>query len=812
MSDIIDRSIEEEMKTAYLTYAMSVIVSRALPDVRDGLKPVHRRILFAMNEMGLTTDRRYKKSARIVGEVLGKYHPHGEAAVYNTLVRLGQDFSMRYRVIDGQGNYGSVDGDMPASMRYTEARMTGFGMEFLKDIKKDTVDVQLNFDDSLEEPVVLPAGVPNLLVNGSTGIAVGMATNIPPHNLREVIDGLIYLLDHREASVVDLLKYVKGPDFPTYGMIYGSGGIREMYEKGRGKVRVRARVDFEELSGGREALVIKELPYQVNKAELLTKIAHLVKDKKIEGVGDIRDESNREGMRAVIELKRGSHGQVVLNQLYAHTSMQIVFGMIMLVLVKNQPKVLNLKEVMEHYIRHRQEIIIRRTKYDLRRAEARLHIVIGLLKALEHISEIIRLIRASRDVGEAREGLMRGYDLSEKQAQAILDMRLQRLTGLEGEKLESERAELEELIGGYRALLEQEEKQYGVMKEEFQEIRTRYGDDRRTEIVEDIGDIEIEDLIIDEDNVITMSYGGYIKRLAVTIYKKQKRGGVGVSGAGGMVKQDDLIEHLFVASTHDYMIFFSNIGRVFFVRVHEINEGSRISRGRHIKLLLQLDEDEMIKAILPVRQFDDRPIVLVTKQGVIKRCCLRDFSRAKVRGIKGMNLDEGDLLVSVVLSDGEGDIMLCTKNGKALRLQELEVRTMGRIARGVRGIRLKGEDEVIGVVKVTEEKKLLMISKNGYGKRLSFSNMQVHRRGTEGQKYFGVNQKTGDVVGVQVVGDNDELLVITSLGMVNKIGVKDIKKYGRLASGVRVVNVKENDFVVGLSSIRGDSEEELDKN
>lgn len=802
---IINVPIEDEMKGAYLTYAMSVIVSRALPDVRDGLKPVHRRILHAMNELNFTPDRPYKKSATTVGEVLGKYHPHGDLAVYNTMVRLAQPFSMRYLVIDGQGNFGSVDGDSPAAMRYTESRMTRYAMELLKDINKETVDNQLNYDDSLEEPVVLPAGVPNLLVNGTSGIAVGMATNIPPHNLREIIDGVCAAIDNPEIETSELMKFVHGPDFPTYGIIYGREGIRNAYETGRGKIIVRAKVDFEELKGGREALIIHELPYQVNKAELLIKISNLVREKKIEGISDLRDESDRKGMRVVIELKKTANSKVVLNRLFAHTQMQNVFGIIMLALVNKEPKVLNLKQCITYYIAHRKEIIIRRTQFDLDKAERRAHIVEGLLKALDSIDDIIKLIRASNNAEEARNGLMSNFDLSEAQAQAILDMRLQRLTALEHEKLQKEYDELMAMIKEFREILASDEVQYGIMKDELIEVKEKYGDDRRTEIMDSAESINTEDLIVKEDNVVTISHGGYIKRSPVASYKKQKRGGVGVSGAN--TKQDDFIEQLFVASTHDNLMFFSNHGRTFYLKVHEIQEGSRATRGRHLKTLLQLNEEEKVQTIMPVSDFNsDDPIVLVTRNGIIKRCAISDFVNARTRGIKAMNLDDEDLLISASLTDGNSHLVLCTKKGKALRINEKEVREMGRTARGVIGIRLKEDNEVIGVIKVMEGKNLLVISHKGYGKQMRFDELQAHGRGTGGQIYLKINDKTGDVVAVHAVEQTDQVVLVTSQGMVIRTAVDGISTYGRSASGVKIVNVREEDYVVAVSSTK---EEEI---
>ncbi|HEO64475.1 MAG TPA: DNA gyrase subunit A, partial [Spirochaetes bacterium] len=686
------------------------------------------------------------------------------------------------------------------------ARMTRYAMELLRDINKKTVNTQLNFDDSLEEPVVLPAGVPNLLVNGSTGIAVGMATNIPPHNLREVVDGTCAIIDNPDIPVEELMSYVKGPDFPTYGILHGHSGIRSAYLTGRGKVTVRARIDIEELKGGREAIIIQELPYQVNKAELLSKIAQLVKDKKVEGIGEIRDESDRKGMRAVIELKKGANTNVLLNRLYTHTQMQAVFGIIMLALVDKQPEVLNLKEILVYYIAHRKEIIIRRTEFDLNKAETRAHIVEGLLIALKEIDAVIKLIRGSDNAEKARSGLMTQFSLSEKQAQAILDMRLQRLTALETEKLQKEYDELIKLIKGFKELLASDELQYKIMKEELLEIKGKYGSDRRTEIADEIGGIITEDLIEEEENVVTISHGGYIKRLPTNTYRKQKRGGVGVSGAN--TKQDDFIENLFVASTHDYIMFFSNFGRAFYVKVYEIPEGGRITRGRHIKLLLQLSDEEKIQTIVPVKDYKvPHPIVLITKNGIIKRCDISDFSNAKARGIKAMNLDKDDLLISAVLSDGKSEIVLCTKKGKALKISENDVREMGRAARGVIGIRLKGDNEIIGVEKVTEDHNLLVITKNGYGKQMKFAQLQAHGRGTGGQIYLKTNEKTGEVAAVQGVSSDDEVMVITSQGMVIKTAVKGISTFGRTASGVKIVNVKEDDYVVAVARATAEEDE-----
>lgn len=790
--------IEDEMKESYMTYAMSVIVSRALPDVRDGLKPVHRRILYAMNDMGIRSASQYRKSARIVGEVLGKYHPHGDQAVYQTLVRLAQDFSMRYLIVDGQGNYGSVDGDSPAAMRYTEARLTSFAMEMLSDMNKDTVNFTPNFDDSLKEPVVLPAGVPNLLLNGSTGIAVGMATNIPPHNLAEIVDAIIAMIDRPEIDVEELLDYVEGPDFPTGAFIYGKTGIRAAYRTGRGKIILRARVEEETLKrSGRNALIIHELPYQVNKAELLSKIATLAKEKKIEGIAEIRDESDRTGMRAVIELKKGVNPDLLLNQLYIHTSLQNVFGIIFLALVDKKPRILNLKELMEYYIIHRREIIVRRTHFDLDRAVKRSHIVEGLLKALERIDLVIELIRSSETVQKAQENLQISIEMSHEQAQAILEMRLQRLTILEKDKLQKEYEELHSSIQKFREILASQTVQDNLMKEELLEVKNKYADARKTQIIEHVQNIEEEDLIPKEDHVLIISHQGYIKRLHNDSYRQQLRGGQGVHGN---TKEDDFIEDLFVASTHDYILFFSNLGRCFFVKVYEIPETGRTSRGRHLRLLLQLREEEFICSILPLSSFDEsKAIVLITKYGKVKRCSISDFLHARTRGIRAMNLEKGNLLISAVLSSGDSELMICTKDGKALRLREKEIPKMGRNARGVIGIRLKEQNAVVSVVVVEKDRSILLLTEKGYGKRMSFDQIHVHGRATQGQKYINISEKTGLVTAVRSVSEDDEILAITSQAMVIKTLVRNISQFGKNAGGVRIVQVKKGDTVVAIA-------------
>jgi DNA gyrase subunit A len=801
--NIIQRNIVDEAEESYLNYAMSVITSRALPDVRDGLKPIHRRILYAMGTMGLTHERAYKKSATIVGEVLGKYHPHGDAAVYETMVRLAQDFSLRYLLVDGQGNFGSVDGDPAAAMRYTEAKMTRISEEMLQDIRKETVDFRPNFDDSIKEPIVLPGSFPNLLANGTTGIAVGMTTNIPPHNIRELCDAICTYIENPSITVDKILKKIPGPDFPTGGIIHGVQGIKSAYKTGKGKISIRSKFDIEEIKGGREAIIITEIPYQVNKANLIMKIADLVRDKKIDGVADLRDESDQSGMRIVIELKKGAMPQVILNQLFTHTQMQTSFGIILLALVDNQPKVLGLLEIIKHYVTHRKEVIIRRTKFDLDKAEKRAHLLEGLRIALLNIDEIIALIQKSKTVDEAREGLMKKFKLSEVQAQAILDMRLQKLVNLEKLKVEQEYKEVKDLIKALKAILGSEEKVLDIIKTDLKEISKKYGDDRKTQIEgAELEALDIEDLITKEDMVITITNKGIIKRTPINSYKQQKRGGVGV--AGSATKTDEFIEHLFIASTHHYIVFVSNKGKAYFLKVHEIPLGSKAARGsKSVKMLLNLTPEEELKAYVPLDDFgEDKYLILATSMGMIKKCRTSDFANAKTRGVYAIALDKGDDVVSVKLTTGDQSVVLCTRRGSALVFPEKSVRVMGRAARGVKGINLKSGDELAGMEVVVKKESLLVITEKGYGKRVSYDGFTPHSRGTGGQIYIKVAADTGEVAAVRSVGDDDELFAITSMGMVIRTRVSGVTKQGRAAKGVRVISVTEPDFVVAIGCVR----------
>ncbi len=802
-SKIIDKYIEDELRESYLTYAMSVIVSRALPDVRDGLKPVHRRILYSQFEQSNTYEKPHVKCARTVGYVMGNYHPHGDAAIYNTLVRLAQDFSMRYPLVDGQGNFGSVDGDPPAAMRYTESRMAKITTEMLKDLKKDTVNWMSNYDDTKQEPVVLPAAIPNLLVNGAGGIAVGMATNIPPHNLKEVINGIISYIDNNDITIKELMKYIKGPDFPTSAIIFGKTGIKKAFETGRGRVTVRARIDIEEMKRDREAIIVTEIPYQVNKADLIVSIANLVKNKKIDGVSDLRDESNRQGMRIVIVLKKDTNVQTVLNQLYAHTALQSYFSYNMVALVNGQPKTLNLKEIIQYYVAHRKEIIIRRTKFDLEKAEARMHILEALLVALDNIDEIIKIIRSSKTTPEAKERLMKRFKFTDIQAQAILDMQLKTLTGLEREKLEKEYAELEKLIKELKAILASDAKQYQIIKDELGEIKEKYGDERQSELKGEIEEFDVEDLIVEEVVAVTISQNGFIKRIPISAYKKQKRGGKGVKGAN--IKDTDEMNHLYLASTHDYIMFFTNKGKAFYIKVHEIPEGSRTAKGRSVKLLLNLASGEKIKAVLPVKSFDDSStIVLGTANGIVKKVSIDGFVNAKARGIIAVDLDKDDYLISAVHTTGKDDIMICTRNGYALRFKNKNLRAMGRTARGVKGIKLKKNDRVCGVIKVESDRKLFILSEKGVGKLVNFKNFTPHGRGTGGQIYIKVNERTGPVGAIQAVSDKDEILIVTTTGMILKIEASNLRTMGRTAVGVNIVNLSGEDCVSDVTAVGKD--------
>ena len=797
---LISVRIEDEMKTSYLTYAMSVIVGRALPDIRDGLKPVHRRILYAMMDLGLEHSKPYKKSARIVGECLGKYHPHGDTAVYDSLVRMVQTFSLRYPLIDGQGNFGSVDGDAAAAMRYTEARMDSIADELLDDIDKDTVDFVPNFDESLKEPSILPARLPNLLVNGSSGIAVGMATNIPPHNLTEIVDAIIKVIADPGVSIKDLMKIVKGPDFPTGGIICGREGIKEAHETGRGRLKLHARAAIEQQKGNREAIIITEIPYQVNKSKLIENIADLVQDKKIEGISDIRDESDKEGMRIVIDLKRDQNAQIILNQLYKRTQMETTFGVINLALVDGRPRVLNLKEGIELYIKHRQIIVRRRTQFELNKAERRAHILEGLKIAVDQINKIIKTIRESKDPKIAKDKLMKNFELSDIQAQAILEMQLQRLTALERNKIEKEYLELIKRIEMLAAILKSEKKILDIVKNEALELKEEYGDERRTEIVAKVEEMEIEDLIAEEDMVITISHAGYIKRLPVSSYRKQKRGGVGVTGID--MKEEDFVEHLFIASTHEYILFFTNLGRVHWLKVYEIPQSSRAARGKAVVNLLQLSQGETISSYVRVKEFKEGMfLVMATKNGLIKKTDLMAYSNPRKGGIIGITVEKGDELIKVKWTDGNQDIFIATKEGKAIHFPEKQVRNMGRSAKGVRGIRLGKKDKVISMEVCIKDATVLTVTSEGFAKRTPVTEYRKQSRGGKGIKNVNVTTKNGEAIGIKMVNDNDGLMVMTQKGMIVRCLVKDIRTTGRSAQGVHIIKLDKGDQVASVARV-----------
>jgi DNA gyrase subunit A len=792
--------IEEEMKKSYLEYSMSVIVGRALPDIRDGLKPVHRRVLYGMHELKNYYNRSYKKSARVVGDVIGKYHPHGDAAVYDTIVRMAQDFSMRYPLVDGQGNFGSVDGDPPAAMRYTEVRMTQLAQDFLSDIEKETVDLIPNYDGSLEEPVILPTNIPNLLINGASGIAVGMATSIPPHNLTEVCDAIVRVIENPNVAVDELIRLVPGPDFPTAGFILGRSGIYEAYKTGRGIIKVRARAFVEKVGKQKERIVISEIPYQVNKAKLLEKIAELVKDKKIEGIADIRDESDRDGMRVVIDVKREGKALVILNRLYKFTQMEVSFGIIMLAIVHGRPEVLTLREILDHFVSHRREIIVRRTHYDLRKAEERAHILEGLKKALDFLDEVIELIRSSSDPKEAKSRLMGEYDLSEVQAQAILDMRLQRLTGLEREKINEEYAGLIKDIARFRSILESPEMVRQLIKEEVTEVRGKYGDERRTEILEDVGDIDLEDLIAEEDMVVTISHQGYIKRNPASLYRAQRRGGKGLTGV--KPKAEDFVELLFVASSHDYLLFFTNNGRVYWKKVHEIPEAGRMSRGKAIVNLLELKKGERVATTLSVRDFEaGQYVVMATKNGMVKKTELKAYSSPRTGGIVALRVNEEDELIAVRVTNGDQDIFLTTRGGKSIRFQESDLRSMGRVAAGNIGIRMDPGDELVGMEVLTEGATILTVTENGYGKRTHTEEYRCQARGGKGILTIKTTQRNGPVVYSYQVSNQDQLMIITGQGKIIRLRVEDISVIGRNTQGVRLIHLTENEKVVGVAKV-----------
>lgn len=798
---IIPIDLKDEMKRSYMLYSMSVIVGRALPDVRDGLKPIHRRILYAMNEIGLTSDKPHRKSATIVGEVMGKYHPHGDAAIYDALVRMAQDFSQRYPLIDGHGNFGSVDGDPPAAMRYTEARMARISQKLLADIDKDTVDFQPNFDESLKEPVVLPCRFPNLLVNGSSGIAVGMATNIPPHNLREVIDGVIMLIDNPDAKVKDLMTVIKGPDFPTAGIIVGKEGIRSAYTTGRGSIRIRAAAQIESLSGGRNRIIVSEIPYQVNKSRLIEHIAELVRDKKIDGITDLRDESDREGIRIVIDVRRDANPNVILNQLYRHTQMQTTFGVIMLVIVNGEPKLLDLKSVISHYIEYQKEIVVRRTRFDLNKAEERAHILEGLKIALDNLDAVINLIRSSRTPDIAREGLMKSFNLTEKQAQAILDMRLQRLTGLERRKIEDELKDIMNLIKELKGILADEQKVLQIIKEELLEIKETFGDDRRTRITAGSSDFDVEDLIAEEDIAVTLTHQGYIKRMPLNTYKSQRRGGRGITATNP--KEEDFVEHLFIATTLNYILFFTDKGRVYSLKAYEIPEASRQARGTAIVNLIPLMPDETIRAVIPIRTFaPDKYLLMATRRGIVKKTALEEFDTKRKTGLLAIRLDPDDDLVSVKRTTGNQEIIIVTAQGLALRFSEEDVRPMGRSARGVIGIRLGDGDTVIGMDVVREDRDLLVVTENGYGKRTPLNQYRTYAsRGGRGVKAITLTDKTGLAVAIKVLEGDDELMCISAEGVVIRMDAADISQQGRGAQGVRVMRLDPEDKVVSIAQI-----------
>lgn len=803
-------NISQEMRTSFLDYAMSVIVSRALPDVRDGLKPVHRRILYAMNDLGIVAEKPHKKSARIVGEVIGKYHPHGDSAVYDTMVRMAQDFNQRYMLVDGHGNFGSVDGDAAAAMRYTEARMSKISMELLRDITKNTIDYQDNYDGSEREPIVLPARFPNLLVNGATGIAVGMATNIPPHQLGEVIDGVLALSKDPELTISELMEYIQGPDFPTAGQILGKSGIRRAYETGRGTVIIRAKVEIEDRGNGKQSIIVNELPYQVNKAKLIEKIAELVREKKIDGITDLRDESDRNGMRIVMEVRRDANANVLLNNLYKHTALQTSFGINMLSLVDGEPKVLNLKQCLYYYLEHQKVVIRRRTAYELEKAEARAHILEGLRIALDHLDEVIALIRSSRTTEMARQGLMERFGLSEKQAQAILDMRLQRLTGLEREKIEQEYAELVKLIAELRAILADEEKVLEIIREELTEIKERFNDKRRTEIVPGgLEFIEDEDLIPEQNVVITLTHNGYVKRLPASTYKSQNRGGRGVQGMG--TNEDDFVEHLLTTSTHDHILFFTNKGKVYRTKGYEIPEYSRTAKGIPIVNLLGVDKGEWVNAIIPIREFtDDDYLFFATKQGLAKRTPLSSFANIRNNGLIAITLREEDELISVRLTTGEKDIIIGTSNGMLIRFHEQDVRSMGRSATGVKGITLDEDDLVVGMEIVEENTDVLIVTKNGYGKRTSIEEYRIQSRGGKGLKTCNITDKNGKLVAVKSVKGEEDIMLITAAGVLIRMPIDQISQMGRNTQGVRLIRLDDGEQEVATVA-KAQREDEIEE-
>ena len=814
---LIPINIEDEMKSAYIDYSMSVIVSRALPDVRDGMKPVHRRVLFGMHELGIRATGAHKKSARIVGEVLGKYHPHGDTSVYDAMVRMAQEWSLRYMLVDGQGNFGSIDGDSPAAMRYTEARMQKISEDMLADIDKDTVDHQLNFDDTLKEPTVLPTRIPGLLINGASGIAVGMATNMPPHNLTEVIDGTLAYIDDNEIDIDGLMQHVKAPDFPTGGVIYGYEGVKDAFHTGRGKIVMRAKASFEEVNG-RECIIVSEIPYQVNKADMIKKTADLVNEKKIEGISNIRDESDRKGMRIVYILKRDAIPNIVLNMLYKYTALQSSFSVNNICLVNGRPRLLNLKELIHYFVEHRHEVVVRRTKYLLNKAEERAHILEGLIIASDNIDEVIRLIRSSKNADEARERLIEAFKLTEIQAKAIVEMRLRQLTGLEQDKLRSEYDDLMQTIQGYKDILASKELRMSIIKDELNEIRSKYGDERRSIIEYAGGDVSITDLIPDEKVVITISHAGYIKRTSLSEYKKQNRGGVGAKASS--TRNEDFLEHLFVGTNHQYMLFFTQTGKCFWMRVFEIPEGTRTSKGRAIQNLINIGQDDKVKAFICTQDLKDEEyinshyVIMATKNGQVKKTSLEQYSRPRTNGINAITIKDGDELLEAKLTTGDSQVMLAVKSGKAIRFEEEKTRSMGRNASGVRGIRLNSDnDEVIGMITINEsESDVLVVSENGYGKRSSLEDYRITNRGGKGVKTISVTEKTGSLVAIKNVTDSDDLMIINKSGIAIRLEVDNLRVMGRATQGVRLIKVRDGDAIAAVAKVMSDDDDiEIDE-
>ena len=814
---LIPINIEDEMKSAYIDYSMSVIVSRALPDVRDGLKPVHRRVLYGMHDLGVKASSAHKKSARIVGEVMGKYHPHGDSAIYDTMVRMAQDWSLRYMLVDGQGNFGSVDGDSPAAMRYTEARMQKISEEMLSDIEKDTVDYKLNFDDTLKEPTVLPTKIPALLVNGASGIAVGMATNIPPHNLTEVINGTLEYINDNSIDIDGLMQYVKAPDFPTGGIIHGYDGVKEAFHTGRGKVVMRGKAEIEEVDG-KESIIVTEIPYQVNKADMIKKIADLVNDKKLEGISTIRDESDRNGMRIVFVLKRDAIPNIVLNKLFKYSPLQSSFSVNTIALVKGRPQMLNLKDMIKHFVDHRHDVVIRRTKFELKKAEDRCHILEGLIIASDNIDEVIALIKASKNAEDARDNLIKKFKLSEIQAKAIVEMRLRQLTGLEQDKLRSEYEDIKKLIEDLKEILSNEPRRMNIISQELNDIKEKYGDERRSVIEYSGGDLSIEDMIPDEKVVITISHAGYIKRTSLDEYKVQNRGGVGQKAS--TTRNEDFLEDLFVGTNHQYMLFFTQKGKCFWMRVYEIPEGSRTSKGRAIQNLINIEQDDKVKAFICTKDLKDEDyinnhfVIMATKKGQVKKTSLEQYSRPRVNGINAITIKEGDELLEAKLTDGNSQVMLALKSGKAIRFEEAKTRPMGRNASGVRGIRLQHDkDEVIGMVSVNDmESNILVVSSNGYGKRSKLEDYRITNRGGKGVKTISITEKTGDLVAIKNVDDSNGLMIINKSGIAIRMAVEDLRVMGRATQGVKLINIKDGDSIAAVAKVIHEKDEEEKEN